>query len=129
VWVVLNMFVGGIVFSLVVVLGFIALVIPGFFLLVSLFFWNFYVAVEDENFIEAFKDSWALTKGDRLSLFLLGVIVVVLSMILSFGLNLTSVFAPQMVSIAISAVVSGGIAVFTTATAADAFVQLRSNRV
>jgi hypothetical protein len=126
-WVLVNMFVGGIIFSLVVMVGFVALVIPGIFLLVSLFFWNMYVAVEDENFVEGFKDSWALTKGNRISLFLLGVIVIVLSVIVSMILNFASVFAPQIVSIAISATVSGVIAVFATATAADTFVQLRSD--
>jgi hypothetical protein len=40
-WVALNLVVGGLVFGLVVALGFVALILPGLFLLVSLFFWNF----------------------------------------------------------------------------------------
>lgn len=125
-WVVVNLVVGGIVFGIVVGLGLVALVIPGLFLLVSLFFWNFHVAIEDDNFIEGFKQSWSLTKGNRLMLFALGVIVVVLSMVVSFVGNIVSFVAPQIVALAVSSIVSGVIAVYSLATGADAYLQLDS---
>ena len=42
VWMLVNLVVGGIVFAIVVGVGLVLLVIPGLFLLVSLFFWNLY---------------------------------------------------------------------------------------
>jgi hypothetical protein len=125
-WVALNLIVGGFVFGLVLALGFVALIVPGFFLLVSLFFWNFHVAVEDEHFVAGFSTSWSLTKGNRLQLFVLGVIVVVFSMIVSVAGSAVGFVAPEIVSVAISSILSGPLAVFSTATGADAYNQLRS---
>lgn len=68
----LNMFVGSIAFLLIVGLGTLLLVIPGIYLLVSLLFWSIFVAVEDDNFIDALKNSWELTKGNKIDLFLIG---------------------------------------------------------
>jgi len=67
----LNLLIGGILFSVAVGLGFLLFIVPGIFLLVSLFFWTVYVAVEDENFIDAMKSSWSLARGNRLSLLLI----------------------------------------------------------
>jgi hypothetical protein len=125
-WVALNLVVGGFVFGFVVVLGFVALILPGLFLLVSLFFWNFHVAVEDESFVAGLSTSWSLTKGNRLRLFALGVIVVVLSMIVSMAGSAAGVAAPEIVSVVVSSLLSGPLAVFSTATGADAYNQLRS---
>lgn len=62
-WAWINYVIGGIVFGIVIGIGFVLLIIPGIFLLVSLIFWTVFVAVEDENFVEAFRRSWRLTKG------------------------------------------------------------------
>ena len=64
----LNLLLGGIAYAIILVAGFMAFIIPGFFLLVSLYFWNVFVIVEDQNFVEAFKSSWNLTQGNRLEL-------------------------------------------------------------
>jgi hypothetical protein len=125
-WVGLNVFIGGIVFGLVVLLGLVALILPGLFLLVSLFFWQFHVAVEDEHFLAGFAASWSLTKGHRLRLFALGVIVVVISMLVSVAGSVVDLVAPEIVSLVVSAVVSGPITVFSLATGAEAYTQLRA---
>lgn len=70
-----NMVIGGIVFGIIIAVGLVLLIIPGIFLLVSLLFWNVYVAVEDRNFIDALQESWALTKGSRWQVF--GVILII----------------------------------------------------
>jgi MFS family permease len=86
-WAWLNSVVGAVVFGIAVALGFLAFVVPGFFLLVALAFWTVFVAVEDRNFLAAMRDSWALTRGSRLSLFALGVVtfVVTLAVSIAFG--------------------------------------------
>ncbi|PSG98749.1 MAG: hypothetical protein BRC29_01315 [Nanohaloarchaea archaeon SW_7_43_1] len=68
----LNLIIGGLVFGLIVGVGFMLLVIPGIFLLVSLLFWTVYVSVEDENFIDAMKKSWNMAKGNRFDILLIG---------------------------------------------------------
>lgn len=82
-WAGLNYFFGAIAFVIIVGIGLILLIIPGIFLLVTLWFWTVFVAVEDENFIDALGSSWALTRGNRLYLFVLGLAVVILSAIFS----------------------------------------------
>lgn len=79
----LNLVAGTIVLAFLVVLGLFFLVIPGLFILTALYFYSFRIAVEDENFIEGLKSSYSLTKGNRFELFGLGVIVAIVSLVLS----------------------------------------------
>lgn len=92
----LNLLAGSIVFGVLVTLGFIALVVPGIFLLVSLLFWSIFVAVENDNFVDAMKNSWDMTKGNKIDLFLvlLGV----------FGVSLLALTLSAVPTILISAV-------------------------
>lgn len=64
-WILANILAGAIVFSLALTAGFIAFIIPGVFLFVSLYFWSFYVIDQDLNFFEALKSAWKDTKGNR----------------------------------------------------------------
>ena len=125
-WMLLNLVVGGIVFGIVVGIGFVLLIIPGLFLLVSLFFWNVFVIVEDENFVEGFSNSWALTKGNRIMLFVLGVVVVIVSAIVGVVFGIPGAFLPGIVSVAVSQIGSAFTTVFGTATLARTYVQLTS---
>lgn len=83
IWPVLNLAVGSIIFIILVSIGFLLFVIPGIFLLVVLYFYSFEIAVGGKNFFEAMKGSYSLTKGNRIRLFALGLIVTVLTSILS----------------------------------------------
>lgn len=87
----LNAFVGAIVFGIVVALGFVAFVVPGFFLLVALAFWTVYVAVEDEDFLTGMRRSWALTRGNRLSLFALGFVMFLVTFVVSVAFGIVGV--------------------------------------
>lgn len=124
-WVVANLVVGGIVFAVAVTLGFVALVVPGIFLLVALTFWSVYVAVEDRNFLDSFRDSWTLTGGHRLGLFGLGVAVLIASAVVSavFGLG---VLAGGVVEILFVQAGSAITVVFTIAVLAAAYRTLRT---
>lgn len=124
VWMLINLIVGGIVFGIVVGIGFVLLVIPGLFLLVSLFFWNVYVIVEDENFIDGFQDSWQLTKGNRLVLFLLGVIVVIIAAVIGAIFGIPRPFVGGFVGLAIAQIGGAFGTVFTIAVAARTYRQL-----
>lgn len=120
----LNIIVGLVVFAIIVGIGFVLLIIPGIFLLVSLYFWAIIVAVEDKNFYGALQQSWSLTKGERISLFILGLIVVVVVAVLNgvFGFvqgllgGIPGILAAQ-----IGAAIGS---VFVAATTARAYLQL-----
>lgn len=79
--VLLNLVVGGLVFGLVVSVGLFLLIVPGVFLLVSLAFWSVAVVHEDANFVDGLRRSWELTGGHRLRIFLVGLVVVVVSVL------------------------------------------------
>lgn len=128
-WMLVNLVVGGIVFGIAVGIGFVLLVIPGLFLLVSLFFWSFYVVVDDENFVEGFSNSWGITKGNRIMLFVLGVLVAIISIVVSWVFGI-----PQLVGLTgwiglVVAQLGSAIAsVFALATAARTFLQLTESQ-
>lgn len=123
-WFLLNYVVGYVVFAIVVTIGFVLLVVPGVFLMVSLYFWIVYVAVEDENFVSAFRDSWALTRGNRWSLLGLGLIVVAGGAVLFGVLFAASFVLPAWGTLLLYAAILALYGVFGFATAARAYVQL-----
>lgn len=123
VWPGLNFLVGTIVFGVLVALGFVFLIVPGIFLLVALAFWTVYVAVEDENFVEAMQDSWGLTRGHRLRLFLLGVAVAVIALVVSAVFGVAGIVG-GVIGVIIVQIGSALTTVFTLATLAAAYEQL-----
>lgn len=127
-WPGLNFIVGAVVFGIVVGIGFVLLVIPGLFLLVSLVFWSVYVAVEDENFVAALGDSWSLTSGHRLRLFLLGVAVVVVNIVVSAVFGLGGVLGGA-IGLVIAQAGTALTSVFGLATLAAAYDDLVALRV
>jgi hypothetical protein len=122
-WAFLNFVVGGVVFAVAVVVGLVFLVIPGLFVLVSLIFWDVYVAVEDESFVEAFRRSWTLTDGNRLALFGLGVVYVVIGIVVDVVVGVPAVLLGPL-GVFVSAVTNAAMTVFASAVLASAYVQL-----
>lgn len=127
VWMLINLIIGGFIFSLVVLIGLFFLIIPGIFLLVSLFFWNLYVVVEDQNFIDGFQNSWTLTKGNRISLFILGVIVVIIAAVISGVFGFPQLLIGGVIGLVIAELGSAFGTVFTVATAARTYQQLTTS--
>ena len=125
-WLLVNLFVGYIVFAIVVGIGFVFLIVPGFFLLVSLWFWAVPVAVDDENFVAGFSESWSLTSGNRIMLFVLGVVVVIVGFVISVVFGIAA-FAGGWVGLLINQLGSAFATVFVLATTARAYVQLRAD--
>lgn len=123
-----NLFVGGFVYSLLVFVGSILLLIPGIFAYVVFIFMAPYIIDEDRNFVSALKASYRLTEGDRLLLFALLVIVVagaglvggVVGFVGGFALSLAS---SQLLNVVIQVPVS----LYVTAVMAVAFQQLRDD--
>lgn len=119
-----NGFLGGIVVTVLVAVGLILLIVPGVFLALALFFVRQEIAVEDRNFVDAMAESWALTKGNRLNLFGLAVILLVIALVAGLPALVAGQVGPT-TTIAVNAVVSPLVAVFGIATATRAYAQLK----
>lgn len=119
VFLVIALIVQGIAISI----GFVLLIVPGIFLMVCLIFTQVYVIVEDEGPFEALSSSWALTKGNRFPLFGLGVIMFVISLVVSLPTTVASFVSPAAGSV-LTYVVSGFVSIFTTAVLLAAYQQL-----
>jgi len=112
-----------IVEGIAVGLGFVALFIPGLFLLVSLIFTQVYVAVEGEGPFEALSSSWSLAKGNRFPLFGLGVVIFVISLLVSIPTTVVMLFNPTAGTL-LTYVVSGFVSIFSLGVMIDAYQQL-----
>ncbi|MFC6723265.1 hypothetical protein ACFQE1_02420 [Halobium palmae] len=124
-----NTLVGGIVFSLLMLIGSILLFIPGIIAYLAFVFMTVFIAVEDENFVAAFRDSWRLTRGNWIRLFLLFtgsfVGMVALSLIVTFG---STVIGSTAVSTLVTTVVYLPLSMFLLGILAEAFLQLQNER-
>lgn len=125
-WVTLNGFFGGIVVGALVLIGTVFLIIPGVFLYVSLFFVRQEIAVEDKNFIDAMADSWALTKGERVEVFVLALVVLFLGLFAGLPSLAVGEFN-QAASVLVNAVLSAVVGVFVIAIVARAYAQMRAD--
>jgi hypothetical protein len=131
VFVLVNSILGAIAFGVLVLVGSILLVIPGIVAYVAFIFSMFYVAAEDENFVAALRDSWSLTRGNWIRLFVLLLIVVVGISVVSGTLSALSRFAVGAVGgpalgILVSGVLALPFSILSLAILADAFTQLRA---
>lgn len=122
---VVFLFVANVIVGVLVVIGFVLLIVPGIFLLVSLIFTQVYVAVEGEGPIEALSSSWSLASGDRLALFLLGLVVVAVGFLTGLVGSAVGVVS-QPAGTVVSTLVSAAVFIFNNAVLIDAWEQLRT---
>lgn len=123
-WAGVNYVVGGVVFGVVVGIGFVLLVVPGVFLLVSLIFWAVVVAVDDENFVEAMRRSWRLVAGHRWSLLGLGFVVAVIGLVVSAVFSGFGLLVRGVTGLLVAQAGAALTTTFTAATLATAYRQL-----
>lgn len=122
-----NGFLGGIVVSVLVLVGFVFLIVPGVFLALVLFFVRQEIAVENRNFVDAMAESWALTRGNRLNLFGLAVVLLVVIGVATFLPTLVaSVAGSSTASVVLNAIVSPVVTVFGIAATTRAYAQLKA---
>lgn len=106
-----------------IAVGTVFLILPGIFLAVSLVFAVLVVVVEDASVIEALRRSWSLTKGNRIRLFVLGFLLVVLGGIVGAAFSLVGMVAPVVGEVG-GAVGSGVVGAFGVALLVGAYRQL-----
>jgi hypothetical protein len=120
-----NGFLGGIVVAVLVVLGLVFLIVPGVFLALAFFFVKQEIAVEDSNFVDAMADSWALTRGERLNLLGLAIVLLVIGFVAFLPTIAASVAGSSTASLAVGAIVSPIVTVFGIAATTRAYAQLK----
>lgn len=121
---ILNLVVGGIAFGVVVGVGFLLLVVPGLFLLVSLFFWSPSVIVEDHHFVAGLRHSWGLTRGHRWRLLAVGLAVVIAGAVVNVAFGLPGLLLPRSVAFLVGQIGSALVTTFILATTARTYVHL-----
>ena len=119
----LNGFVGGIVVWGLILLGSALFLLPGIALAVLFYFLRQEIALNDKNFVQGMADSWRITKGNRIEVFLVGAILVVVSRLEEATSAAVGVVSTPAGTVA-AAVVGGVLAAFGAAVATRAYVQL-----
>jgi len=130
-WVVVNLMVGGAVFGVLVTVGTVLFLIPGIIVYVALLFMAVFVAVEDENFVAAMADSWRLTRGNWIRLFVLLAIVIVpfTVAVTALSIGLTIAVGPASAAAALVTVaISMAFSIVILGVIAEAFERLREER-
>jgi hypothetical protein len=101
-------------------IGFILLVLPGIFLMVSFAFVLFVIAVEDARVMESLRRSWALARDNRLRLAALLLLIGVVTGLLSSLGSLLSIVSPTVGQL-VTLVVTGPLAIIGYAIVADPY--------
>ena len=76
----LNLIADGILSGIIILIGFILLIIPGFIAIVALSLSPLYVVIDQDNVIDAIKKSWEKTQGHWLQIFAVVFIVWAISL-------------------------------------------------
>ena len=119
----LNGFVGKIVVWGLVLLGLVFFLLPGLILAVLFYFLRQEIAIKNKNFVQAMADSWRLTKGHRIEVFLVGFVLVVVSRIEQVTSAVVGVFSTT-AGVFIAAAVGGLLTAFGAAVVTRAYVQI-----
>ena len=110
-----NTVIGGILAVIGLLVGFLLFLV----VMVKLYLWTAIIAVENVNFIEAFKSSWNMTKGESLRIGLVLLFLVIFSIIVNGVFSI-----PQLMGYSVGGRI---IAVFGTAVTSTATVAIVAN--
>ena len=127
-------YLGGVLATLGIILGAIALIVPGILLGLAWSVGGIVATVENAGF-KSFGRSAELTRGNRLSLFIIflvyAIVGVVVGVVSGFaaralgGVALTSTTPPLWLTLTVQPLASSVVAIFSTATLVAAYVELR----
>jgi hypothetical protein len=122
---------GGSVLLMGLYLGLALFVLPGLVLATVMLFYRQEVAVADEGVLGAIRGSWRLTKGNRMALFGLLIVVVLVGFLFSsvFGTVATTVLSPDSPAGPVASAVGQAVGVvFAMSATTEAYVRLREAR-
>lgn len=130
---IVNTIIGGIAYGILVAIGTVLLIVPGFIAYIAFCFTIFYVIIDDENFVAALRHSWRLTRGSWIRLF---VVLAILFIVVGVVGAIVSVVAAAVVGAVVgpsAATVASGVlalpfSLLSIGVLAEAFVQLREGQ-
>jgi hypothetical protein len=73
-----------IIFSIIIVLGLIAFILPGIYLLVRLYFYDFAILIDNEKACNSLRRSWKIMKGKWWDVFALFVVALLPLIVIAF---------------------------------------------
>lgn len=123
---VLAGFLVGVFVRSLVVLGLVALVLPGLFVAVTLLFAHARVAIEDEGPVAALAGSWELTRGRRVRV---GGVVVLLAALYLTPRVVAGLLPAQTVGLLVAGVLAGVANLVSAAVVARAYVGFRDEPI
>ena len=132
IWGMTNIFVAGILITIILALGFVLLIIPEIIAYITFIFAVVFVADEDVNAVTGLKRSWRLSRGHWLRIGLVLLIVIglatvigaVTSLVTTFGANAIGI-GPGVVSIATIVVISP-VSIYILAVLTEMYNQLNT---
>ena len=98
----ITLLIASILFGVITILGFAALFIPGIFLLVRLYFFEYNIIIDNKGIVESLKNSWKMTKGNWWRIFGL---VIVFGIISSFASSIINLIPIEFLSVAITSLI------------------------
>jgi hypothetical protein len=119
----LNGIVGKIIVGVLILLGLLLLVIPGIVLAVLFFFLRQEIAIKDKNFVQAMADSWRITSGNRIEVFVIGAALLIASQLESVAASVLE-FVSTTAGAVGAAIVGGLLTAFVLAVTTRAYVQI-----
>jgi len=115
-----NFLLGGILFTALIVTGWMMLVVPGFILAGLFPYWGFYTIRKDENFYRSLVKSWKITRGNRKHSIYLVSMLIILEWIFSMAITLSG-FAYHPFSLFVLSAAGSLYITFSIASLASAF--------
>ena len=87
----LKFIIASLIYYLLIIIGFIFFVYPGIVFLLRLQFYKYYIVEYNAGIIESFKASWNITTNEKIKLFFLAIIMIIIShsIVLFYNLTLT----------------------------------------
>lgn len=119
----LNGIVGKIIVWVLIGIGLVLLVIPGIALAVLFFFLRQEIAINEKNFVQAMADSWRITRGHRLEVFVIGAALLVVSQLESVTASALELVSTTAGAVG-AAIVGGLLTAFVLAVTTRAYVQI-----
>ncbi len=118
-----NGFIGGIVVWGLIILGLLFFLLPGVILAVLFYFLRQEIAIKNKNFVQAMADSWRITKGHRIEVFLIGFVLVIVSQLEQVSAAVFGVVSTTG-GVIVAAAIGGLLSAFGAAVATRAYVQI-----
>lgn len=135
---IIHFAIGAFVYGVLAGIGSLLFLLPGVYLMLALFFFMTYIAVENQGFYEAMQSSWGLTKGHKWRLLGLLIVIVVVARGLpllgrlaftlwsgpSLGFTYNALIQEQLLKAGVQSTLEAFGGVFALAVQARAYVQL-----